>query len=240
MAGKRLTSADRATSSHRRQNRQQRQQGSPHLGFEKLLALLGVDDEVRNECYRELRRHLMLFFARHHCPFPEDLADEAIDRVARRLGEGVPLRAEALRFYCGGVARHLYREFLRDCMLQADRVSRLTHLFPDRIEPANDPHDRVLDCLDHCLSLLPAAERRLLLAYYEGDDLAEERQKICRELSVSPNSLRLRTHRLRRKVESALRARLTGGREPGAGEEERYGSGRTRDSSSRQTASPSR
>lgn len=236
MAGKRLTSADRATSSHRRKNRQQ---GTPHLGFERLLALFGAGDAVRNERYRELRRHLMLFFARHHCPFPEDLADEVIDRVARRLGEGVPLRAEALRFYCGGVARHLYREYLRDCTLQADRASRLAHLLPDRVEPANDPYDRVLDCLDHCLSLLSTAERRLLLAYYEGDDLAEERQKICRELRVSPNSLRLRTHRLRRKIEGELRARLAGGREGGAGGEELYGSGGTRDSSSRQAASPS-
>lgn len=229
------TSAKGSTPSPRRQNRQQ---GLTHLGFERLLALFGIGDAVRNERYSRLRRNLIHFFSKSHCPFPEDLADEVIERVARRLEEGIQVRAEALQFYCGGVARILYREFLRDRHAQADRASRLAVALGEWAEPAGEWRERQLACLDDCLALLTAGERLLLLAYYQGNDLAEERQKICRERSVSPNSLRLRTHRLRRRVETELRARLFGGAEPAGGEAGRH-PGRTRDSSSRQTAPPS-
>lgn len=189
--------------------RRKGRRGPTQLGFEKLLALFGPGDAARTERYRRLRRRLVLFFQHRGCPFPEDFADEVVDRAARRLEDGVQLRSENPDVYCSGVASLVYREFLRD----RRNTDRSLGVFPPQpAEAANENHRR-LDCLDECLSRLCASERRLLLAYYAGDDLIEERRRMCREMSVSANTLRLRTFRLRQRVETELRARL--GRPPG-------------------------
>lgn len=216
--------------------RRKRRQGPTHLGFERLLALFGLGEADRHERYAGLRGQLVRFFRRTRCPFPQDLADEVIDRVARRLEEGVQLRAETLQLYCSGVARVVYRESLRDRHTQADRALRLARALAERAKPPNEWRERLLDCLDDCLSRLPAGDRRLLLAYYQGDGLARERQNLCRELSVSASSLRLRTYRLRRRVEIALKQRLE--EETKRGEGGHYAPGGTSGSSSSQAVSP--
>lgn len=184
-----------------------RRRGPTHIGFERLLALFGPGEAAREERYRQLRRKLVLFFENRGCPFPEDLADEVVERAARRLEDGVLLRTENPDLYCHGVAALVYREFLHDRRADERRSLAALSFLHRQAGSRSEAHAR-LDCLDECLSRLSAGERRLLLAYYDGDDLIEKRRRMCRDLSVSANTLRLRTFRLRQKVETELRARL--------------------------------
>src|SRR5205814_2310767 len=55
--------------------------------FERLLDWLGEDSELSGECYLEMRKRLVLYFDRKGCLSPDDLADETLNRVARRLEE---------------------------------------------------------------------------------------------------------------------------------------------------------
>src|SRR5262249_35815848 len=55
--------------------------------FDKLLAALGPDRESAAEKYLEVRSNLIRFFEFRGCPFPEDHADETINRVAKRACE---------------------------------------------------------------------------------------------------------------------------------------------------------
>src|SRR5215216_8153127 len=71
--------------------------------FDKLLTALGEDQESAAEKYLEIRSNLVRFFEWRGCPFPEDHADETINRVARRLFEGEQI--ENPSGYCMGVAR---------------------------------------------------------------------------------------------------------------------------------------
>ena len=60
--------------------------------FTRLLNSLDEDRERAGEKYEELRRTLIRFFEWRGAPFPEEHADEALNRVARRLGEGVEIK----------------------------------------------------------------------------------------------------------------------------------------------------
>src|SRR5262245_29875394 len=77
--------------------------------FERLLGHLGDAPAAAAQEYVSLRRKLVLFFAmRGAGASAESLADEAIDRLARRLEEGP--RVEQVRAFVFGVARRLWLE----------------------------------------------------------------------------------------------------------------------------------
>lgn len=64
--------------------------------------------------YVEMRRRLRDYFARRNCRPAEDLADETLTRVARRLEEeGIALTETPAR-YCYIVARFVFLEHLRE------------------------------------------------------------------------------------------------------------------------------
>src|SRR6266498_451331 len=56
--------------------------------FDKLLLSLDSDRNSAGAIYSETRGKLTRFFEWRGCPFPEDHADETINRVAKRLVEG--------------------------------------------------------------------------------------------------------------------------------------------------------
>src|ERR1043165_1611062 len=56
--------------------------------FDKLLIALGGDRDSGSEKYLELRTNLTRFFEWRGCSFPEDHADETINRMAKKVAEG--------------------------------------------------------------------------------------------------------------------------------------------------------
>ena len=59
--------------------------------FHRLLQWLDQGSDSQGERYVEIRDRLMIYFGRRNCPAPEDLADETLNRVARRLEEQVSI-----------------------------------------------------------------------------------------------------------------------------------------------------
>src|SRR5215468_5171263 len=80
--------------------------------FESLLAHLGPDREIAGRAYIELRRALFMFFAARGVVSPDEMTDETINRVARRLSEGKRIMTESPANYFYGVARNVWRESL--------------------------------------------------------------------------------------------------------------------------------
>ena len=76
--------------------------------FDKLLLALDGDRDSAAEKYLEIRSNLTRFFEWRGCSFPEDHADETINRIAKRVAEG----EEILNYsgYAMGVARLLLLE----------------------------------------------------------------------------------------------------------------------------------
>lgn len=171
--------------------------------LEQLLARLGPDREAAGREYEAVRRKLIDFFDRRGVPSADALADETLDRVARKLAEGADV--QHLRAYCYGVARHVSMEWRR---ARAAEGKALAEVAPHWIRPdsPNVVEARVA-CLEQCLRDLPAESRDLILEYYTGEGkvhLAGRRQ-LAESLSVPYGTLTTRAYRIRVQLEECLR-----------------------------------
>ena len=55
-----------------------------------------------------MRHRLVLYFDRKNCAAPDELADETMNRVARRLEEEGTIQTEAPAKYCYSTARFVF------------------------------------------------------------------------------------------------------------------------------------
>ena len=180
--------------------------------FDQLLACLDTDRERAGEKYENMRRGLVKFFEWRGSDHPEDYADEAINRVARKLEQGEQIRD--LHSYIIGVARMLYKEILRQQKQQSEAIKQLP--LPEQIVEDQDELDTRLHCIEECLNRLPAESYQLIMAYYHSEKQAkiDKRKEIAEQLGISLNTLRVRAHRLRAQLEECVAAcakKMSGG-----------------------------
>jgi DNA-directed RNA polymerase specialized sigma24 family protein len=181
--------------------------GLTRESFDLLLAQLGPDRERAGELYEGIRRRLIRLFEWRGCACPEDLADETFNRVARKLAEGVELHsADPYSYFCG-VAHLRFKEVSRSAArerraLDAHGDLLLPTALP--VVPDEEPGDRRLDCLRKCLATLQADQRELVLKYHQGEGNIRNRKALSQELGIPMNALRIRVHRVRRRLEACL------------------------------------
>lgn len=182
--------------------------------FDKLLAQFDSDPDRAGEKYEQIRVGIIKFFECRGSAFPHDLADETINRVARKILEGADIQEANFSAYFYGVARNVFKEHLRSPDMNFAPIDAL----PRRQHPAEDPVqlierrrvqreiERQLECLEACIENLPAAARKLVISYYELEKGAkiEYRKQLAEALGLSTNSLRIRVHRLREKLERCV------------------------------------
>jgi DNA-directed RNA polymerase specialized sigma24 family protein len=157
--------------------------------FDALLNWLDPDREQAGHRYEEIRRRLIKIFSCRGCHKPEDLTDETINRVAGKLKdiEGKFSGPPARYFY--GVANKVHLEYLRERQVR-----------PSTSPPANSERiEAEYRCLEHCMGLLSAENRQLVLKYYQGDkqEKIEQRKMLAAELGIAANALRIRAFRIR-------------------------------------------
>jgi DNA-directed RNA polymerase specialized sigma24 family protein len=162
------------------------------LDREALDALLGALAADRNEAggkYEALRQRLMSLFAWERCSAPDHLADEALNRLAKKVAEGA--RVPHLDRFAFGIARLLLHEEARK---RQNRETVLRELSAPVSRPATD-EGSMLDALENCLAVLPEPNRRLIERYY-----SENRTTLAREFDISANALRNRAMRIREQL----------------------------------------
>jgi DNA-directed RNA polymerase specialized sigma24 family protein len=168
--------------------------------LERLLLHLDEDRDRAGEKYETLRLGLVRFFEWRGCAFPEDHADEAIDRVARKIVEGEEIRN--IQSYTTAVARFVFMEILKQREKQQSVLSQLPH---EPVQPVL-ADDARLECVRKCLQALAPESSRLVMTYYqdEGRNKIEVRKKLAQQLGISPQTLRMRLQRLRAKLEECV------------------------------------
>lgn len=175
-----------------------------------------MDSDVNRagEKYEHIRCGIVKYFECRGCARGLDLADETINRVARKLFEGADISDQSFSSYFYGVARNVFHEHLRSPdwnQSYVDSIPYTRHPAENPIE-ANERKDEYrqreirLACLDRCTGMLPPETRMLILSYYEGKERVriENRRRLAEELGVPMNSLRIRVHRIREKLEACL------------------------------------
>src|SRR4051812_401911 len=176
--------------------------------FDKLLVAFGGDRESAGQKYLEIRNNLTRFFEWRGCSFPEDHADETINRMAKRLAEGEEIANHS--GYAIGVARMLLMEINKGRQRQQAALAELGDM-PDVYVPEDDDESR-LNCLKKCLQALSPDNRELILQYYQGEkgEKIENRKKLLERLAIPVNTLRMRALRLREKLQSCVEDCLNG------------------------------
>lgn len=194
------------------ENKEKRGPGIDHLP--ELLAKLDQDPGKAGRAYEDLRRRLILFFRIRRPQEAEDLADTVLDRVARRLAEGINI--EKIEFYSVGVARFVLRE--RFAAAGREERAREDLAYAQQMQVAAPVPDSSPEAsgraLADCLKGLEATERAMILRYYgaDGPQRMRERQDLAQQLRISLNALHNRALRLRKQLEHCVEGRMTGGR----------------------------
>jgi len=168
--------------------------------FDRLLDWLDPDRERAGEKYEAIRSGLIDLFEFKGCVGAEDLADETINRVARRVEEisdtytGDPAR------YFYGVGKRVYMEYLKQ--------RRTAELLPAILAaPQPDDVEQQYACLDQCMGKLTASSRTLILQYYRERKQAkvDARRTLLQVLNLKPSALRVRVFRIRATLEKCVR-----------------------------------
>lgn len=169
--------------------------------FDRLLFWLDPDRELAAITYEKIRWRLIAILAARECPIPEELADETIDRVARRVSDIADHYSGDKILYFFGVANNVHHEYLKKPVA------------PEVPPPINEQENRetAYDCLEHCLKRLPDDARKFIVDYYSEDKQAkiDLRRRIADELGVSLNTLRLRALRIRGSLQGCIEKCLT-------------------------------
>jgi DNA-directed RNA polymerase specialized sigma24 family protein len=168
--------------------------------FDGLLASLGPDRDLAAGRYLEIRRNLVRLFEWRGCSAPEEYADEAINRCAKKISEGEAIRDVAT--YCMGIARMLLFEMSRDGVRQAQFLDEAPDPRTKPYHPEGDQEGR-LECLRQCLDQLPPESRELILRYYQGDkgEKIRNRGGLIRTFRIPAGTLRMRALRLRERLQ---------------------------------------
>jgi DNA-directed RNA polymerase specialized sigma24 family protein len=143
------------------------------------------------EQYASVRSRLIKYFRWNRAADAENLADEVICRVLRRIAGGAGIHTE-LGKYCLGVAANVLREtwkWPKQEELEPDQAC-LRPLQPHSLNPVEESI-----YLKECLGALPVADRELLADYH-----LEDRAALAGRLGTTANGLRLRIFRISRKL----------------------------------------
>jgi RNA polymerase sigma factor (sigma-70 family) len=171
-------------------------------GFDRLLASLDPDREVAAVHYERLRAKLINYFDWRDCPAPEDHADEAINRVIRKLSDGEDFRD--IGTYVLGIARMMLLEIART--REKERLALEHPAIPDSIDDEIPETKQRVSCLEKCLAALPERSRNMIVEYYQGEGpkKIKRRKELAERLGLELNALRIRTCRLRNKLEECM------------------------------------
>lgn len=128
----------------------------------------------------------------------EDLADETINRVMKRLPEIRDTYVGEPAKYFHGVARFVLLEVGRRKEVATEEVPV--------VSVAPDVHSDEYDCLVKCLTFLAAEKRDLILDYYiyDGRDKIVQHQRMANELGITDGALRGRAHHVRGNLEKCI------------------------------------
>ena len=178
--------------------------------FHRLLEWLDDGAGSSGQSYLELRQRLVFYFDRKNCSTPDELADETLNRVARRLEEEGTIESETPAKYCYIVARFVFMEYLRESHRAGIALDEVRRQAPGDyfvVPEVYSDEEKRLACLGRCTSKLEPVNRELITRYYVGKGRGKiaNRRSLAESLGITMNALAIRACRLRDKLEACVR-----------------------------------
>ena len=162
--------------------------------FNSLLGWLHPNREQAGKIYEEIRSSLIKGFRSHGCTVPEDLADETINRVTRKLPEFMQTYEGAPVKYFYRVAYYIYLEYQRG---QPEMAPLPEDMSQHEVDEVNVELE--YECLEECMQQLTPRNRELVSQYYQGEKSVKIRlrKELAEQLNTNLPMLRLQAHRIR-------------------------------------------
>jgi DNA-directed RNA polymerase specialized sigma24 family protein len=179
--------------------------GSTDEPIRQLLRRLGSSDQTAGDAYEALRRLVCRYFEVRGVIDAEGLADDVLDRVSRRIYDGIEI--DDIQSYARGVARLVLLESRRRPSPKPLPVDS-----PALSDSQAVTHEAAARCLDHCLDRLDTRTQTNVMAYYaeDGRRRIDGRKRLAETLGVRATAVRLRMLRLRLALERCVRECIRG------------------------------
>jgi DNA-directed RNA polymerase specialized sigma24 family protein len=184
-----------------------RNQGSSdQRSFRRFLDWLDEGVDSGGQKYLEMRQRLVAYFERKNCIPADDLADETLSRVARRLDEEGAIDCTTPAQYCYIVARFVFLEHQREAKPVTVDPSRLSSVLPQP-DVTEETRSNYLNYLETCLGKLDHDQRELIIEYYRGERRAkiDHRRSLAERFGLSANAVSIRACRIRDRLEACVR-----------------------------------
>lgn len=167
--------------------------------FEALLNWLNCHDrDAAGQTYELIRTGLVQVLISRGFSNAEDLADDTIERVTRKVPEIAPTYKGQPARYFFGVLRNVIKE-------QGDVKEIATDDFKFISIKTPETSD-AYDCLIECLAFLPEDKSETILDYYTytGSEKIKAHNEMAEKLGISENALRIRAYRIRATLEKCV------------------------------------
>ena len=181
--------------------------------FQGLLGWLDEGTNSDGQKYLEMRSRLVSYFDRKNLSNVDELADETLNRVARRLEDEGAIESETPAKYCYVVARFILMEHLRETQKERVMVESISQHQPSQTVAEHHSNqeieikEKMLNCLENCTLQLDPVNHKIITRYYVGKERAkiENRRELAASLGITVNALSIRACRLRDKLEVCVR-----------------------------------
>ena len=157
------------------------------------------DRDDAGQQYHTIHAGLIRTFVTHGFNDAEDLADDVMDRVGKRVPELRETYVGERARYFHGVARNVIFERRRRKEVTVDDELPVP-------PPVITPDSEEYECLLKCLKFFPKDQQELILDYYiyQGHDKSELHKVMAAELGITDGALRGRAFQLRSKLEKCI------------------------------------
>ncbi len=180
--------------------------------FQRLLDWLDEGANSEGQNYLEMRRRLVAYFDRKNSLSPDELADETLNRVSRRLAEEGNIESESPAKYCYITARFVFMESLRGKGKNSVSLDDVLQKQPGNDFAAEETDEKEvkeqrLNCLEQCAGKLETGNREIIIRYYFGEERVkiENRRALAESLKITVNALSIRACRIRDKLEICVK-----------------------------------
>jgi DNA-directed RNA polymerase specialized sigma24 family protein len=171
--------------------------------FDRFLFILHPNPERAGEEYVFLWQRLLTFFQSRSCLAPDELADETLNRVAKKIAGGEEPRS--ISAYSHGFAKNVWLEHLKKPGTNRgslDDIPPTPSLTLDEISRKERQN-----CFEKCLREIPVNEAQMLVEYWYHEDRPNRdiRREMAERLEISPTALRIRICRIKSKVDECIK-----------------------------------
>lgn len=166
--------------------------------FDALLKCLHSNPEIAGKVYNKIFDRMLTYFRCNCCNHSQECATVVMNRIAKKIHEGVMIENEPIQ-YAIGFAKFVLREYQR---WQRNPSEVYKSVIPEPLDDDEEYHNKLKKCLDKCLRVLPLEKTFLLKDYLFAN--SKRKLEIAKSLNITIESLRVKINRIKAELKGCI------------------------------------